>query len=99
MLKSYDKRIVCPVCGYEYAHPVAVYALCNQTRYSITATGLETEMGDFGVSTRGVILVREYLCEMHHRWYEIEQFNKGETFIETRIAEPLIGPTATIWRD
>lgn len=104
--KSMNSEIKkCPICDGGLIHPVGVYVRIvgpdGPVVHTITAQGYEARdpfFEDIG-STRGVVIVREFLGECGHRWIEKEQFHKGSTFQDRQQLDPLVGPYRVIWRD
>lgn len=94
-----DNAKVCPKCGYNYVSPVAVYVSMGNQQMEVTSDNITLHRYIKPVDQcRGVIVTREFVCENGHRWLEIEQFHKGETFTETQIITNE-GPNDVIWRD
>lgn len=89
---------ICPQCGGQMIQPVAVYVICSDTRYTITAEGLREDC-IIPNPTNGVIIIREFLCESRCcRWQEIEEFNHGSVDERFRELEVMSGPIDVMWR-
>lgn len=96
--------LLCPVCGFEYVHPVGL--TCQSagranTRLRVDAEGIHQDPLS-SPSGRGVRITVEFLCESGHRFDYSFQFHKGWTFIE-REANPqaleVDQRPQTIWRN
>ena len=95
---------ICPICGGDMVHPVAVYVRTEEPDYgpvlhTITRDGYAARHPYEDSSPCGVIIIREYLAECGHRWMEKEEFSHGSTSQEWQQLDPLIGPDLVIWRD
>jgi hypothetical protein len=97
-------HILCPVCGWEYVHPVAlkVEPVSGYTIVYINRDGLRTFATTAAERIRGIQITTTFLCEEGHSWDEERAFHKGITSQEVRRGpdweEPELMPT-TIWRD
>ncbi len=92
--------LVCPVCGYDYIHPVKV--TCNPAgaaggAISIDSKGFHWSKGPKPLG-RGVHLELTFGCECDHRFTYSLQFYKGQTFVE-KASEECGADWNTIWRD
>ncbi len=98
--------LLCPVCGYEYVHPVALKAepVSGDTVVYINSGGIRTCVSTAAQQIRGIRITTTFLCEEGHQWDEERAFHKGVTSQEIRRgpdldwAESELMPT-TIWRD
>lgn len=98
--KSNSTYKTCPKCGSENVHPVAVYVICGNTVYTITHDGCYESLPIFENSARGVIIVREFLCENQDcRWRETEEFCCGTVSVSKEIVPLFYGPDSVIWRN
>ena len=88
----------CPVCGGENVALVRGYLSLGRDAYEIAAGQKTTYSEETKPSVRGSVTIREYFCEDGHRWEEVEQFHKGNTYTEIRILDG-DRPTKPIWRD
>ena len=100
--------IVCPVCGWECCHPVAVKVepVNGDTVVYINSEGLRTFASTAAERIRGIRITTTFLCEEGHTWDEERAFHKGSTSQTLRRGpdwvdagvDPELMPT-TIWRD
>ncbi len=96
--------VLCPVCGWDYVHPVALKAepVSGDTVVYINSGGIRTFVSTAAQQIRGIRITTTFLCEEGHQWDEERAFHKGVTSQEIRRgpdwAEPELMPT-TIWRD
>lgn len=98
MAKLEAKIKKCPICGSEQVWPVAVYVICGETCYKITADGFK-ESPHWENLACGVVVAREFLCECHdYRWREVEEFNHGAVEEYAEMAPLIYGPDKIIWR-
>lgn len=99
-----DPMLVCPICGYDFIHPVGLVCFSagsRNTRVRIDSKGVHQDP-ESGASGRGVRIVLEFLCENWHLFNYSFQFHKGQTTVEclARPEEvPLEKQPETIWRD
>jgi hypothetical protein len=96
--------VICPVCGWEYVHPVALKAepVCGDTVLYVNSEGLYTFASRAAETIRGIRITTTFLCEEGHQWDEERAFHKGITS-QTVSRGPdhdgfELAPT-TIWRD
>jgi hypothetical protein len=101
--------ILCPVCGWECVHPVALKAepVSGDTIVYITSEGIRTIPSTAAQHIRGIRLTTTFLCEEGHQWDEERAFHKGTTFqkihrgpdsVWENFEHPEMWPQ-TIWRD
>jgi hypothetical protein len=99
-----ESAVLCPVCGWEYVHPVAlkVEPVSGDTIVYINRDGLRTFATSVAERIRGIQITTTFLCEEGHQWDEERAFHKGITSQEVRRGPdweaPELMPT-TIWRD
>lgn len=99
-----EDNVKCPVRESEneecqnMVRPVGVHVITPERRHTITCDGLSETLHPYFCG-RGVVTIREYVCEAGHRWAIYEQFHKGYTFTETKILPYELGPEAVIWRN
>ncbi len=98
--------ILCPVCGWECVHPVALKAepVSGDTIVYITSEGIRTIPSTAAQHVRGIRITTTFLCEEGHQWDEERAFHKGITSQKMHRGPdcdwdaPELMP-ATIWRD
>jgi hypothetical protein len=91
--------MVCPVCGFEYIHPVAVRvnpAGAFPGSVSVTAEGIFLDKTTHPVG-RGVMMELYFVCESQHRFMIEFRFHKGNTHTTLRVLPD--GDGRTIWRN
>ena len=100
--------VLCPVCGWENVHPVALKAepVNGDTVVYINSEGLRTFATNVAERIRGIRITTTFVCEEGHQWDEERAFHKGTTsqkmhrgpdWVDPRV-DPELMPT-TIWRD
>ncbi len=98
-----ETLVKCPVCGFDYTHPVAVevYPFEATKRITIDNTGFDIDSTFQKPGTRGVGISVRFVGECSHAWTQTFQFHKGQTEVKvTRDADiPLGEMPPTIWRD
>jgi hypothetical protein len=101
--------LLCPVCAWEYVHPVALKAepVSGDTVVYINQEGIRTFASAAAERVRGILITTTFLCEEGHTWDEERRFHKGITsqsvtrgpdWFSDSEARPELVPT-TIWRD
>ena len=105
LVTNLDKpALACPVCGFDYIHPVAVECRSpgqanGHLRIDHRGIHLDPMVPPDG---RGVVITLTFLCEDGHLFTYHLRFHKGMTFVERTLAdEPRevdLRPR-TIWRD
>jgi hypothetical protein len=97
-------EVKCPVCGYEYVHPVVlkVESVPGDTIGYINRDGLHTVPSHAAERIRGIQRTTTFLCEEAHQWDEVRAFHKGITS-QAIECEPdwsdFECALMTIWRD
>jgi hypothetical protein len=104
-VKNLDEpALACPVCGFDYVHPVAVECRSpgqanGRLRIDHQGIHLDPTVPPDG---RGVVIALTFLCEDGHLFTYRMRFHKGMTFFEQTLAneprEADLRPQ-TIWRD
>lgn len=95
--------LLCPVCGFEYIHPISVRIATGEYDTIIDQDGQRTVWKptpetNKAESKRGVRIFIEYVCENGgHHGYLIFQFHKGNTFVEHEKL-PETNEVKTLWR-
>jgi hypothetical protein len=77
----YEGMVLCPVCKFEYTHPVRVEADQGGEVVEVSHDGpgfLRRES-----SARGTVIHIDFYCEQLHEFRVSFQFHKGETFFWT----------------
>ncbi len=98
-------EVLCPICGWEYVHPVALKAepVSGDTVLYVNGDGIRTyptTIAERGV--RGIRITTTFLCEQGHQWDEERAFHKGVTIQTVRRGpdwEDAEMMPATLWRD
>ena len=91
-------RIVCPVCGFEYVHPIGVRVTREKEVTEITSKGISIR--DATNPGRGVIIEFEYVCENGHHGAITLTFHKGETYLGHEELQQLEHDEwETVWRN
>src|SRR5215208_7268629 len=105
MSQRYTSTVLCPVCGWENVHPVALKAepVSGNTVVYINSEGLRTFASTAAQRIRGIRITTTFFCEESHTWDEERRFHKGSTSQLLRrgpdwSSEPELAPT-TLWRD
>jgi hypothetical protein len=94
--------VVC-LCGEQYVYPVAVRVARGATVSETTSNGAR-QTGPHRLKSapvgRGATIEVEFNCESGHKFVQVLQFHKGETFAHLLFghAEPLPTSDLTIWR-
>ena len=99
-----EPALACPVCGFEYVHPVGLVCLSagsRNTALRVDAHGIHQNprSAPWG---RGVRITLEFLCEGGHRFDYSLSFHKGWTFVERQMSDKELDMDDrpdTIWRD
>ena len=103
-------QLLCPVCGWENVHPVALKAepVSGDTVVYINAEGLRTFATNVAERIRGIRITTTFLCEEGHTWDEERAFHKGSTsqtlrrgpdWVDPGVDPELMLMPTTIWRD
>ena len=93
--------LCCPVCGFEYIHPLSISVITKPITTTIDSKGTriypttKEQMKNLG---KGVRIEMEYYCENGHHGKIIFQFHKGQTFMEYEEL-PQINDWEVIWRE
>jgi len=90
------ENLVCPICGFEYVHPIAVRVTRAKEMTEITSKGIFIR--DAINPGRGVIIEMVYACENGHRGVIILTFHRGITYVEHRKLSKSRYKWKTIWR-
>ncbi len=91
-----DQGVICPVCEFEYIHPVSVEV--NAGGSITTVDQLGTRMTAGKPAGRGVLISLGFTCENGHNFTIALQFHKGATSAAlVDVGEGEWQPT--IWRD
>lgn len=98
-----EPALVCPECGFEYVHPVAVEC-CPAgpkgfVRIDAKGVHLDPASAPYG---RGVDIMLNFFCENGHLFTYRLKFHKGLTFLERTVKdlpEDAKEYPDTIWRD
>jgi hypothetical protein len=107
------EELLCPVCRYEYVHPVAlkVEPVSGDMVLYIDSQGLHTFPSTAAEQIRGIRITTTFVCEEGHQWDEERAFCKGKTYQKLHrgpdylTSENFAGAGATelmpstIWRD
>ena len=102
---SNEPAMACPICGFEYIHPVGIE--CNSPgtakgllRIDSDGVHLDPKQAPIG---RGVRITLKFMCEYGHSFEYQLHFHKGQTYVERRMACLPMGRHEqwpdTIWRD
>ena len=94
--------LVCPVCGCEFVHPLAVEVSTGRCHLKVDASGLHLHYGETAETfeakqNRGIIISIEYHCESGHHGKIRFMFHKGNTFVEHE-SLPADPNFVTLWR-
>ena len=97
-----EEILVCPVCGFEYVHPLKVKVAIGNCVTVVDSNGTRMVEGETAesikaVKRRGVRIILEYRCENGHHGNLILQFSKGVTFVEHETLDSERGGQ-TLWR-
>jgi len=98
---SSDDQVRCPVCDFEYCHPIRLRCISPGRRHGeviIDAHGL-TVNPHCGPIDRGVWIGIEFACEDGHAFVRSFHFHKGSTFARDMVLGERPNDWATIWRD
>ncbi|MDP9474796.1 MAG: hypothetical protein M3R38_03750 [Actinomycetota bacterium] len=73
--------VMCPVCGWDYVHPVALKAepVSGDTVVYVNRDGIRTYPTSIAERIRGIRITTSFLCEEGHQWDEERAFHKGVT--------------------
>jgi len=82
--------LLCPICGFEYIHPLKVKVSTHQKTVIIDAESFHFSEDKMAVRRSGRIVI-EYACEDGHHGNIILQFHKGNTFVEHEELPPISG--------
>jgi hypothetical protein len=96
----YGAHIACPVCRFEYTHPVAVVVNAGGSITTVDKGG--TRMSAGKPVDRGVMIEIHFVGECGHDYRLNFHFHKGITSVESTIGGGTPDdrqPPATIWRD
>jgi hypothetical protein len=96
---DFNAAMVCPVCGLENIHPVAVRvnpAGAFPGSVGVTVDGIFLDKTALP-SGRGVVMELYFACESQHRFAMEFRFHKGSTYTTLRVLSD--GVERTIWRD
>lgn len=98
-----DPRLLCPVCGDNYVHPVGIVCLppggSGRGVLQVDADGVHLDPA-VEPMTRGVVIVLKFVCEQSHQFTFRLEFHKGQTYVTTTAGQVSAGlPPDTIWRD
>jgi len=98
-----EPALACPVCGFEYVHPVGVECCPSGPRghARIDAEGVHMDPAA-GSPGRGVAVTLDFLCENGHLFTYRLAFHEGRTFLERTMANAPRDAgqwPRTIWRD
>ena len=93
---DYQNLVKCPICNYEYCHPVEIYVNAGGVITIINSKG--TRITDGEITGRGVIYGIKYFCESGHSFWEKFQFHKGNTYKEIKINDSTFNSDTVIWR-
>jgi hypothetical protein len=100
-----ESAVLCPVCGWEYTHPVALKAepVSGDTVVYINRDGIRTFVSRAAETIRGIRITTTFLCEEGHQWEDEERaFHKGITSQTVSRGpdheHPDLWPS-TMWRD
>ena len=95
-----NTKLLCPICGGEFVHPVRVY--CNPAGESGGIVAIDHRGVDQRpVRTphgRGVHVILTFMCEGGHHFSCEFEFYKGNTFVRRKHL-PHAPESKTIWRD
>lgn len=102
------QAVCCPICGYDYIHPIEV---CINSGGDVTRTNSRGSTKAQGKANgRGASIYITYLCEYDcmddgeisphaHKFIEVIQFHKGQTFKKTFHFGKPTEEDVVIWRD
>ncbi len=96
--------MLCPVCGHDYVHPVAIRAepVSGDTVVYINREGIRAYPTDIAQRVRGIRITTSFFCEEGHQWDEERAFHKGVTKQEIHRGpdwdDAELTPS-TLWRD
>ena len=94
---GWNHYLVCPICGFEYVHPIGVKVTREKETTEVTSKGISIHEAEN--PGRGVIIELEFVCENGHHGVMGFKFHKGSTFVGYRELPELEGKWETIWRD
>jgi len=99
-----EAKVTCPVCGFDYVHPISVRCVpagAAGGSITVTAHGIHRDRRD-SVDGRGVVIELGFSCEGGHIFTQGFTFHKGQTFVNvddiTRLVDVEPAPI-TIWRN
>lgn len=96
-----EPAIACPVCGYDYVHPVNVFVAMNHT--TVMATGDEATVirTTKGSPRRGSRITITFAGECGHQFSYAFTFHKGNTRVELiNVVDIPPGKfPSSLWRD
>ena len=96
--------VPCPVCGWDYVHPVALKAepVNGTTVVYINRDGVRAYPTTIAERVRGIRITTSFICEEGHAWDEERAFHKGVTLQAIRRGpdwdDAEMVPN-TMWRD
>lgn len=96
--------VLCPVCGFECVHPVAVKIepVHGDTMLYVNHDGIHAEVSRAASRVRGIQITTTFLCESGHQWDELRAFHKGITSQSVERGpdwEDFETAPVTLWRD
>ena len=93
-----NNYLVCPICGFEFVHPISVRVTREKETTEITGKGIFIR--DAENLGRGVIIELEYVCENGHHGIIRLRFYKGSTYVgHVELPELKHDEWETIWRN
>ena len=76
-----DGQMLCPICQFEYVHMEGIGV--NRMGEIMVVDGNDpVDIFKGEPCGRGSCVVTYFYCEAGHRWKEVRQFNKGNTYEE-----------------
>jgi len=93
--------IACPVCGFDYVHPLSVICRSPGTErgeVTIDANGVAIDPHQ-PPNGRGTRITVSFAGECGHRFQYVLQFHKGQTLVSRSMSDAPNSDFDTIWRN
>jgi hypothetical protein len=94
--RIFTHKEVCPICGNEHVHLIAVKCLRKNDETVIAG---EITVKEALNDMRGSKIIIEYWAECGHKWEVVRQFDKGNTFLICNVLSEDQESKSGLWRD
>lgn len=84
ILRNQNSQLICPVCGFNYVHPVKAGIELGHVTALATEDTVQVSGTDRHKHCRGSVITLTFRCESGHQFQYVLRFEKGHTYFDLR---------------